>query len=195
MKILKLTLLMILPFLHLFAQEESFEELLETLQEVNQVATQSRLGIDKSPSMVTVLYGDKLEELHIETLTEALALVPGIEISMSNSGIKQIVMRGVKSPYRDKIKLMIDGVEVNNDFYDNQYYYLNFPVDLIDRIEIIRGPGSVLYGENAFIGVIDVITKIDRDGNESQGSYRYDTLKERHTITLYENKKIGNWNV
>jgi len=145
--------------------------------------------------MITVLYGDKSEELHIETLTEALALVPGIEISMSNSGIKQIVMRGVKSPYRDKIKLMIDGVEVNNDFYDNQYYYLNFPVDLIERIEIIRGPGSVLYGENAFIGVIDVITKINGDRKDSKGSYRYDSLKERHTITLYENKKIGNWNM
>jgi iron complex outermembrane receptor protein len=77
---------------------------------------------------------------------------------MESTGAKQLIFRGVKE--KGKVKLLIDGMDVNNTFRGSVYYYYNFPIELVDRIEVIRGPGAVLYGSGAMSGVINVITKI-----------------------------------
>ncbi|MBA1432322.1 MAG: TonB-dependent receptor [Epsilonproteobacteria bacterium] len=68
-------------------------------------------------------------------------------------------MRGNKSFVRDKIKLMIDGISINTELAGSSYFYLDMPIESIQRIEVIRGPASALYGSYAHIGVINVITK------------------------------------
>lgn len=133
--------------------------ILEDLQDASEIATRTKLNIDKTPSVVSVLHADELKKLGMINLYEALESVPGIEISMGTAGAKQINMRGNKSIVRDKIKLMIDGMSVNSELAGTSYFYLDMPLELIERIEIIRGPASTLYGSFAHIGVINVITK------------------------------------
>ena len=62
---------------------------------------------------------------------------------------------------------MIDGVTINNSYRGSIYYYLDFPIELIDRIEVIRGAGSVLYGSGAIGGVVNIITKSASDENRN----------------------------
>jgi iron complex outermembrane receptor protein len=68
-------------------------------------------------------------------------------------------MRGNKSIVTDKIKFMIDGISINAELSGANHFYLNMPIENIERIEIIRGPASALYGSFAHIGVINIITK------------------------------------
>ncbi|MEJ2372282.1 MAG: TonB-dependent receptor plug domain-containing protein, partial [Sulfurimonas sp.] len=133
--------------------------LLDDLKDASKIATRSNLNINKTPAVVTVLYSDELKKLGVVNLYEALGYVPGIELSMGDGGAKQIIMRGNKGSLRDKLKLMIDGVSVNNKLSGSNYMYLDLPIDIIEKIEIIRGPASALYGSFAHIGVINVITK------------------------------------
>ncbi len=142
----------------LTANEISLEDdFLASLDEVSDIASKSKLNIDDMPAFVTILQGKKLELLGIHNIYEALSLVPGVELSMEASGAKQVIFRGVKE--KGKVKLLVDGVTINNAYRGSMYYYLDFPIEMIERIEVIRGPGSVLYGSNAISGVISIITK------------------------------------
>jgi len=148
---------LLIPFM-LYANEVSLDDdFLASLDEVSDIASKSKLNIDDMPAFVTILQGKKLELLGVENVYEALSLVPGVELSMEASGAKQVIFRGVKE--KGKVKLLVDGVTINNTYRGSMYYYLDFPIEMIDRIEVIRGPGSVLYGSNAISGVISIITK------------------------------------
>jgi iron complex outermembrane receptor protein len=96
--------------------------------------------------------------------------------------------RGVSlGDFNDRILLLVDGHRVNNNYNDGAAIGTDFilDVDLIDRVEIIRGPGSVLYGNNAFFGVVNVITRQGKqvNGVEVSGEYgSFDTYKARATF-------------
>ncbi len=141
------------------ASQEDTLNLLDDLNNASEITTKSKLNINKTPSIVSILYADELKKLGIINLYKALETVPGIEISMGIAGAKQINMRGNKSTVTDKVKLMIDGVSVSNEVLGANFFYLDMPIENIKRIEIIRGPASALYGSLAHIGVINVITK------------------------------------
>jgi len=141
------------------AQGNDKLNILQDLNNASKIATRTKLNIDKTPAIVSVLHANTLKKLGVLNLYEALDTVPGIEVSMGTAGAKQINMRGNKSLIRDKIKLMINGVSVNSELSDTSSFYLDMPIELIKRIEIIRGPASALYGSFAHIGVINVITK------------------------------------
>jgi outer membrane receptor for ferrienterochelin and colicins len=158
--------------------EDDFSEL---LNEATSIATKTKLNIDYQPSVVSVLHAEKLKKIGIRNLHEAIALLPGIETSMLHTGWKQVKIRGIYNPDTfvfDKYKLYIDGVDVGSDLYSTSYYYLDFPVELIERIEVLRGSASTVYGPGAFSGAINVITKSAlHDGEDTifgaAGSYEY----------------------
>ena len=143
----------------LVAQDQDPLNLFEDLSDATKISTKTKLNILNSPSVVSVLHADQLKKIGIYTLFDALATVPGIETSMGLGGGKQINMRGNKSIITDKVKFMIDGVSLNAQLSGANFFALNMPIENIDRIEIIRGPASALYGSFAHIGVINVITK------------------------------------
>lgn len=143
----------------LIAQEDDPLHLFEDLSDASKISTKTKLNILNSPSVVSVLHGDALKKIGVYTLFDALATVPGIETSMGIGGGKQINMRGNKSIVTDKVKFMIDGVSFNTQLSGANFFALNMPIENIERIEIIRGPASALYGSYAHIGVINVITK------------------------------------
>jgi iron complex outermembrane receptor protein len=176
------------------ASEDDFSSL---LNEVTGIATKTKLNIDYQPSVVSVLHADKLKKIGIRNLHEAIGLLPGIETSILHTGWKKVIIRGAHNPDTfvfDKYKLYIDGVDVGSDLYSTSYFYLDFPVELIDRIEVLRGSASTIYGPGAFSGAINVITKSSQSGTSdavfgSVGSYDYTKAG------FVKHLNVGEWNI
>ncbi|MDQ7068680.1 MAG: TonB-dependent receptor plug domain-containing protein [Sulfurimonas sp.] len=152
------------------------DDFLQSLEEVSEIATKSKLNIDDAPAFVTVLNHEKLRKLGIDNVQEALAQVPGVQLKREAIGVPVIIFRGVSQ--KGEVKLMLDGVSINNTYRGSIYHFLDFPIELVERIEVIRGAGSVLYGSGAISGVINIITKSSSSENInsvfiSGGSYNY----------------------
>jgi len=147
------------------AEESSefvLDELFMELDNVTAIATHTKMNIDFVPGMVTVLHGEDLERQGIHRMTEALNTVPGIEVMISNDGSSHIVMRGIGRSFRSgKIKMLVNG-HAMNVAVNAASSVEAIPLQLIERIEIIRGPGSAIYGEYAYAGVINVILRDDK---------------------------------
>ena len=156
---MRILLLFLVTFSLLCSNEDVNLEndFLNSLEEVSEIATKTKLNIDDTPSFITVLHRNKLQKLGIDTVFQALAQVPGVQLKREASGVPVVVFRGVSQ--KGEVKLMVDGVTINNAYRGSIYHYLDFPIELIDRIEVIRGAGSVLYGSGAISGVVNIITK------------------------------------
>ena len=111
-------------------------------------------------SSVTVITAEDLRRTQRRTLTEALAAVPGLNIVQTGGpgGQTSVFMRGTNSNH---VKVLIDGIEVNDPSTPNRAFDFGqlLTLDDIERIEVLRGPQSGLYGANAFGGVISVTTR------------------------------------
>lgn len=148
------------------------------------IATKSNLPISETPAIVSVITAEEIKNMGARELEDILQMVPGFELNRGYAGYYGIGVRGVKdSRTISKLLIMIDGVPYNQIFYGNGIpwgYDIN--MDNIERIEIIRGPGSALYGRNAFSGVINIINK-DARSNEK--------LKVNGTLGSYNTKGVS----
>ena len=130
------------------------------------VVTATRLpaSADAVPAAVTVLTGPELEARGITTVADALRDVPGAAIVQTGSfgGQTSLFLRGGDSKY---VKVLVDGVPVNQP--GGSYDFANLTTDNVDRIEVLRGPASVLYGSDAVTGVVQIFT---RRGNGPQNA-------------------------
>ncbi len=162
---------------NILAEDFGLETLLD---DATEVVTSSKLNIDSTPSVVTVLEHDPMYLLGVKTLFEALGLLPGVETSINQFGIKKVIFRGFDNPNNfvfDKVKLLVDGVAIEMGKYGNSSFYYDLPIDMVERIEVLRGPGSALYGTGAFNGVINVVTRQSAGSGDTlfagYGSYDY----------------------
>jgi len=154
------------------------------LEDLNEVSTKNKKNIDYMPSTVSILNSNDLALLGATKVHEALSFVPGIEVSMIQIGWKRLITRGMHNPDSyifDKMKLFIDGNSVNSRLFGTIYYYMNFPLDLVDRIEVLRGASSALYGDGAYNGAINIITK-RADKNELHFGYGSNDYKSANAI-------------
>ncbi|NEX16122.1 MAG: TonB-dependent receptor [Halochromatium sp.] len=130
------------------------------LEQETELATRSGMNADFVPGMATILIGEDLMARGVRNVSEALALVPGISAGLEMTGERQILSRGVGYGYASgNIKVLLDGVSMNATLYATANPVLNIPIEQVERIEVIRGPGASVHGEYAFAGVIDVITR------------------------------------
>lgn len=139
-----------------------------------------------APATISIVSQEELENKPVRDLGEAVDDLPGVEVSKSKVGSSQIKIRGFDSKYT---AILIDGKRQNasdgiisNGFDPNGAFMP--PTNTIERIEVIRGPASVLYGSDAIGGVINIITKKHVD--EFTGSVGLETLLQE------EHKKYGN---
>ncbi|MEO5369214.1 MAG: TonB-dependent receptor [Magnetococcus sp. DMHC-1] len=135
--------------------QRQFQDLLAVMEETTSLATKTRLNADFVPGMVTVLRGEDLELRGIHTLKEAMNLVPGIIENESNYTIS---VRGVGNWSTGKLRLLVNDLPFTETLTAGSTAIYSMPVEMIDRIEVIRGPGSAVHGEYAFSGVVNVIT-------------------------------------
>jgi outer membrane receptor for ferrienterochelin and colicin len=121
------------------------------------VASTKATRLRESPGVLTVLTQAELERMGVRDLTDVLHLVPGFEMATDVSGGVGVGFRG-NWGHEGKVLLLWDGVEMNETLYYTTVFGHHFPMNDIDRIEIIRGPGSVIYGGAAELAVINVVT-------------------------------------
>ena len=140
----------------------------------------------EAPASITIVSADEIKKYGYRTLADILASAPGFFVSYDRN-YAFLGTRGVSlGDFNSRVLLLVDGHRVNNNLTDGAYIGPEFilDIDLIDRVEIIRGPGSVLYGNNAVFGVINVITRQGKqlNGTEVSGEYgSFDTYKARVT--------------
>lgn len=161
------------------AQEQKIVE--PVVVTATKVATPSeQLG-----ASISVVNGDDFQTLHYPTVDEALRNVPGVEIRRSGSYGKtsSITIRGANA---NQVQVLVDGVRVKSPTL-GQVDLSDLSPDLIERIEIIRGPQSTLYGADAIGGVVNIITRKGTGGpfqaSVQQEGGNYDTLATRATVS------------
>lgn len=139
---------------------------LEQLMQM-QVTTASRYAQTalEAPAAVSVVTADDIRLFGYRTLAEVLGSMRGLYISYDRA-YHYLGTRGFATPgdYNTRVLLLVDGVRFNDNIYDQASIGSDFPLDLdlVDRVEFVPGPGSAVYGANAFFGVINVITRNGR---------------------------------
>jgi len=123
-------------------------------------------------SVVSTISGEELLNMGARDLIDALELVPGMNFGVNVSNTVGLGIRGIDAD-TGKLSVTIDGIIMTEQRFGTTVYGSHFPVEQIDRIEIIRGPGSILHGNFAELGVINIITKKGKqiDGITASGSY------------------------
>ncbi|VAX29809.1 Outer membrane vitamin B12 receptor BtuB [hydrothermal vent metagenome] len=123
-------------------------------------ATKTEISRDESAASATVIDAKTIEEKQLRTVVDALRTVPGLDIVQTGGpgGTASVFIRGGNSSHT---LVLIDGVQVNSPTL-GQYNFANLTTDNVERIEIIRGPQSTLYGADAVGGVIQIFTKTGR---------------------------------
>lgn len=140
---------------------------IEDLMKVNVYsASRYEQSISEAPAFVTIITASELKRYGWRTLAELLRSVPGLFVT-NDRNYSYLGIRGLGAfgGYNNRFLLLLDGVRINDNVFDSAMIAQEFilDVDLIDRVEIIRGPSSSLYGANAFFGVIHVITRQGRE--------------------------------
>jgi outer membrane receptor for ferrienterochelin and colicins len=144
----------------------SLEELMKI--EIGTVygASKFEQKVTEAPSSVSIVTADDIRKFGYRTLADILRSVRSFNISYARD-YSYAGVRGFGRPgdYNSRILVLIDGHRTNENIYDGAYLGREFmlDIDLINRIEVIRGPGSSLYGNNAFFAVINIITKRGSD--------------------------------
>src|SRR5438552_2174573 len=122
----------------------------------------------KTPASLTIISEDEIRMSGAATIPEILRRVPGIDVAEMNPSDTNISIRGFDRRVANKVLVLVDARSAYQDFLGTTLWpLLDVAVQDISRIEVIRGPGSALYGANAFAGVVNIITKI---GDESAGA-------------------------
>lgn len=139
-------------------------ELAALLAEETEIATKSRQNADYVPGIVSVLHGDEAKLLGARTALEALAMVPGIEVNRDERGNGTLRVRGVDFFFNSgNVKVMVDSLAISRETSFQNTGVLLMPIEQVDRIEVIRGPGSGLHGDFAFVGLVNIVTRHDRN--------------------------------
>ena len=143
----------------------SLDELTELTVGTVQGASKHEQKTTEAPASVTVLDSEEIQRYGYRTLSALLQSVRGFHVS-SDRNYSFLGTRGVnQQDYNSHVLILVNGHRINHNLSDGGLIDTAFPidVDLIERVEVVRGPGSVLYGNNAFFGVINVVTKRGRD--------------------------------
>jgi len=135
------------------------------------VASRTDIGLRETPGLVTVMTAEDIRLSGARDLIDLLRLVPDFEFSVDVQGNLGLGVRG-NSANEGKVLLLWDGQPYNELLYSTVQYD-RFPVDQIERIEIIKGPGSVIYGGFAELAVINIRTRTPRalNGSRVYGGY------------------------
>jgi outer membrane receptor for ferrienterochelin and colicins len=127
-----------------------------------QVASVSKTNesLREAPATVMVVTADEIQRRGYLDIEEVLHDLPGFDISRTDSDLySYIFLRGYRTTDNDRLVFIVDGVEQNELSSNTLYLSRQYPLSNIDRIEVVYGPASTMYGANAYTGVISIITK------------------------------------
>lgn len=146
--------------------QKSLEDLMNI--EVTSVSKKEQ-KMSQAAAAVFVISADDIHRSGALRIPDLLRMVPGVEVAQLNGSVWAISARGFNGQESNKLLVMIDGRTVYNPIFAGVFWDAeNVPLDSIERIEIIRGPGAAVWGANAVNGVINIIT---RAAANTQGTY------------------------
>ena len=159
------SLFFLITILHGSTDREQYEEILVS-------ASLIPISLNDSANSITLITADDIDNLAIANLSDLLRDLAGF--SVSRSGVlgaqTQIRVRGSEANH---ILVLIDGIEANNSAQNDEFNWGNISASDIERIEVIRGPQSSIYGSDAMSGIINIITKTSKEKNEVQAFTEY----------------------
>ncbi|GAB6140944.1 hypothetical protein JCM14076_16730 [Methylosoma difficile] len=124
------------------------------------IASQSPKTINQSAAVTSVITAEQIKAMGATELHEILETVPGMHVgTQTGNGDYYYSSRGINNGDNSQILLMMNGTRITTPYRGSLMTGFQLPVDAIQRLEIIRGPGSALYGADAFAGVVNIITK------------------------------------
>lgn len=136
--------------------------------------------LEEAPASISVLTRADLERRPVQELAEVLGSVPGVTLTRSGNGVPGVQIRGLGSAYS---LVLVDGRRVNSSsavFRGNDYDLGWVPAEEVERIEVVRGPMSSLYGSDAIGGVVNIITR--KVGAQWRGSARLDAIQQQNRL-------------
>lgn len=170
---------------------------LRSLREVT-AASRSAQSVEDAPASVTLISAEEIRAFGYQSVYQALGGVRGV-FQSNDLTYKYLGVRGFSRPgdYGNRVLVTVDGHTMNDDQLGASYVDSDFLSDLHDvqQIEVVRGPGSALYGSNAFFGVVNVVT---RDAETMRGTHAIATADEERTArarvgTSFGDGDVGGW--
>ncbi len=153
--------------------------LLELADIKSTIAQKREMTMRESSGIVSIITREQIAKSGVRDLKEALKMfAPGISFGGDVEGITGIAVRGLFG-HEGKVLLMMDGVPMNEEVYSTIQYANHHPAEMIERVEVLRGPGSITHGNYALIGAINVITR--RPVSGYFGSARYSQMSETYS--------------
>ncbi len=145
-------------------QEVTLEDIFSLVAEGKVItATRTERLLKTAPQAVTVITRQQIKDLGASTIGEALRFIPGVNARITPMGGVLGIRSLGPSPFTERVLLLIDGTPYNSPdkggFPGHPAYEDFFPIEHVKRIEVIKGPGSALYGQNAFFGIVNIITE------------------------------------
>lgn len=179
---------------------ESLEqELLFLASERVTVITASRIEEpqDRTIATTTVITREQIRQQGARTLLDVFAWVPGLGVTQNTLGIRQIEVRGITSFFSGKVLMLLNGHPLDHNLLlaGNTAVYGDLPIDSIQRVEVVRGAESALYGANAFVGVVNVITQTEADLNGFRLSTGWGSFNTRQQSLSYGRRYDNNTRV
>lgn len=169
--------------------EMSFSDLLELEVESGSSFKES---LRDAPATIVIISSDDIKKRGYTDITQVMEDLPGFDTIVTN-GTNHIVsyQRGYRTPFTQRTLFMIDG-KIENQLWSHAVpISRQYPMGFIERIEVMYGPASAVYGPNAFLGVINIITKKPKDENTSQHAVTAQVGSfDTRSIEVYS---AGNW--
>lgn len=167
---------------------------LEDLMQINiSVASKSPMNSREAPGIVTIITEEEIRKSGSNDLMQVLQQVSGLDFGVDVDGIVGMGVRG-NWGHEGKILMLWDGMEMNEDLYSTLQFGMHYPLDHVKQIEVIRGPGSSIYGGNAEYAVINIITRNNEKFNGLYVNAINSWLKNTngtHGISIAGGKSFG----
>lgn len=140
----------------------SGDEVFDFFAEEARVTTASRqpTTLQEAPATMHVVTAQDIQDSGAQTIWDALRTVPGVDVMIVQTFQGEVGIRGMNKALNNRVLVLLDGKPILRGYFERvNWEYLPVGLAEIDRIEVVLGPVSALYGPNAISGVINVITK------------------------------------
>ncbi len=159
------------------------------------IASGTAKALSQSAAVTTVITAEQIDAMGATELDEVLETVPGLHVTIQAvTGDRNYTMRGIRNDTNAQVLLMMNGTRFSVPYQGTHIEGMIIPVENIERVEVIRGPGSALYGADAFAGVINIVTKKAADINGVRMGARGGNADTKSSWGQYGGQWQG-WNV
>ena len=164
-------------------------------EELVSIAAGYQQPIAKAAGIANVITAADIKAMGARNLSEVLETVPGLHVTMSTTYTPLFIMRGIYSEYNPQILFLENGIPITNYFTGNRgQVWDGMQLENIARIEVLRSPGSAIYGADAVAGVVNIITKSADDLNGTHVGGRIGTFNDK-SAWLQHGANYSGWKI